>query len=333
MNSPLFYLGLVFYELFSGGETPPTILHDLACQNGAFVSLPRLSLCEPSSSGGNESSRNLKRQQGPNKEMGLCQISSTYLSFRSVPGPLCNLVSNMLDCIHGDLAGKESYTELDEVISDIKLMTKKHTLLRGLEIEHLNLSGLPLNEFVIVRKEQESIISSFRKCLHQQTVAVILGSAGSGKSFLTRQVGACIAAEGGMVLRTKFDVIKQGRPFAALSAAFEEYCDLLVDKKTESDWVEGVIERLQSDIGQRDLCYLMKIIPKLSQVINGQAPAVDEIVENSTNAQRRLHYLLCQFMNVILMNSNVPVTLVADDVHWADDASIEVFYQILRQGH
>lgn len=38
-------------------------------------------------------------------------------------------------------------------------------------------------------------------------------------------------------------------------------------------------------------------------------------------------------MNVILTSSSVPITLVADDLHWADDASIEVLYQILKQCH
>lgn len=208
---------------------------------------------------------------------------------------------------------------------------RKTTLLQGLEMEHLTTrSGLRLNEFVIERKEQDLILSSCRRCRNEPTVVLISGSAGIGKTFLMREVGACIAAEGGVVLRMKFEAIKQARPFAALSSDFNQYCDLLVGYKAKSDWARGVISRLRSDIG-RDLCYLMKIIPKLRLVIHDQAPAIDEIVENSANALWPLHYLLCQFMNVILTSSSVPITLVADDLHWADDASIEVLYQILKQ--
>lgn len=124
----MYYLGLVFYELFSGGSVPPTELYALAASDGAFVSLPTLTLAK--SSDDEDTSRPAESKRGhcpgpSGREMGLCQLSFQYLEMMDLPRPICYLIFNMLDCIYGDLGGDECYSELADVLFDLQLMQKK----------------------------------------------------------------------------------------------------------------------------------------------------------------------------------------------------------------
>jgi hypothetical protein len=73
----MYYLGLLLYELFSGGEMPPPKLHTLAALDNSFVSLSTLTLVEKSGEEDRDLSTDSKRRQGPSKsekDVGLCVL-------------------------------------------------------------------------------------------------------------------------------------------------------------------------------------------------------------------------------------------------------------------
>lgn len=215
-NQQLFSLGLVLYEIFSGGEVPPSALQDLASMDGAFASLSRLSLCEDSIEG----SSNNKRCQGPDQKMGLCQLSCEYLNFMGVPHPLCDVLLNLLEAVYGDLGAKDSYTNMSDVVSDLKRMLDMPEFLQGIDTEKLSVMGMPLDEFVIPRKKElEAILSCYNRCIEGSSceIAIIKGESGTGKSWLALRVGEHVVCQGGIVLNSKFDRMKQALPFGKSS--------------------------------------------------------------------------------------------------------------------
>jgi len=76
-----------------------------------------------------------------------------------------------------------------------------------------------------------------------------------------------------------------------------------------------------------DAYYLTKLIPNLA-IILGPDPG-NYRDEGCVNAQKRLQYFLCRFVEVISSTFSTPVTLFLDDLQWADAASIAVVDQIL----
>eukprot|EP00956_Cyclotella_meneghiniana_P036750 scaffold130081_cov74-Cyclotella_meneghiniana.AAC.8 len=333
----IYYLGLVFYELFTGGESPNAKLRDLASSTGAFASLSTMTLvkkscrdndyngdCEP------------KRHQGPSsneEQAGLCKITFEYLNLLGVPGPLCRLIFNMLDSVYGDLSGQESYTNITDITCDLQLMIDKpDKFLRDIDLNKQSSVGLQWNEIEIPReKEFEAIKSCYvRHMSGSCEIAIIKGESGTGKSWLAYRVGSFVISNGGVFLTGKFDQMQQANtPFSALASAFDQYCDLILREKN-SGMFTVIVDNLKAALGQ-DASHLFKVIPKL-EIILGESNHIRESVEYNDdchNALQRLQLGLARFVEVISVNSIV--VLLLDDVQWIDAASLAILNKILRQ--
>lgn len=336
----MYYLGLVFYELFTGGETPPEYLRALAMCDNAFVSLSTLALVN--NKDGDERSTNIenKRHQvgASGGEIGLCKSCCEYMRLAGFASPMCDLIFNMLDSVYGDLSGNECYTNMMYVAADLQLMIDKPSIfLRGLDMDKLSLAGLSINEIEIPRKEQ---LESIKSCYDLSksgscAVAILKGESGLGKSWLAYHLGSIVVSEGGLFLRGKFDQMQvdQAKPFSALSTAFDEYCDLLLGLN-DANMFKLITDNLQAALGP-DPRELFKVIPKLEIVLGEVVEYGDDSATNTDknwgNAFFRLQYLMSQFIDVISATSVVSVVLFLDDIQWIDDASLGILKTILRQ--
>jgi predicted ATPase len=334
----IFYLGLLFYELFSGGQLPPPKLYELASHECAFVSLSVMTLVQ--SNNEDQATTGSKRHQSTNQGGGICSVYCEYLKLINVTNSLCHLIRNMLDCVYGDLASEDSYSHMAEIESDLQLMLDQPKFLQGLNMETITPSSQSLSTSsqlseVSISREQEiqSILSCYHRCISgSREIAIVKGVSGAGKSYLARQVGSSIISEGGLFLMGKYDQMQQSTPFSALASALDQYCDLLIGQ-LGSVWANTVINKLQSALG-RDISYLIKIIPKLSTIFNNSARfLIQEPDNNIKNAIQRIQYLLCQFIETIASSSIVSITLCLDDVQWMDKASISVMRYVLTQSH
>ena len=339
----IYYLGLVLYELFSGGEIPPTDLYALASCERAFVSLSTLTLTKKSDGDLIPFGSRNKRHQGPSSsgvEIGLCASSCEYLRLTGTPRSICQLIFNMLDSVHGDFSGNDSYMNMTHISSDLQLMIDKPSkFLRGLDMDKLSRSSLPLNEIEIPREEEfDAVKSSYSRCmLGSSEVAVIRGESGLGKSWLAHRVGRFVISEGGLFLTGKFDQMQEAnKPFSALASAFDQYCDLLLAVEN-TDLFQLIVDELKVALGQ-DALHLFHVIPKLRTILGesigpGESTDYHDSVqdENYRNIIRRLHFLLSKFVDVISTNSLVSVVIFMDDVQWIDEASLAILKRILTQ--
>ena len=229
----MYYLGLVFYELFTGGEVPSENLRAIASCENAFVSLSTLTLVNKIDEDQTNTNDSSKRHQGLSSsdgDMGLCKLSCEYLRLIGIASPVCNLIFNMLDSVYGDLSGNESYTNMAQVASDLQLMIDKPSkFLRGLDMDKLAISGLPISEVEIPREEEfETIKSSYNRCISGSCeIAMIHGKSGTGKSWLASRVGNFVISQGGLVMTGKFDQMQQSKPFSGkqLSLCLLSLCE------------------------------------------------------------------------------------------------------------
>jgi hypothetical protein len=328
----IFSLGLVFYELFSKGGSPPPELQALASTEGAFVSLSTLTLT--GKEGQTDEYMNASKRQQRSNETGLCQLSFEFLKLIGLPASICSVIFNMLDCVYGDLSTDDCYTSMDDVASDLQYIMSKPTLLfKGLDFESLSLTGLQLNENEMLGKDEFELIQAcyLRSVSGSSELAIISGSSGTGKSCLAQRVGRFIIDQGGLFLSGKFDQMQQNKPFSALAVAFDQYCDLLA-MTIGSDWANLIVTKLQEALGQ-DSHYLIGVIPKLSKILHCGFVYNDTTLDQNLNALQRLSYLLCQFVEIITTYSAVSVTLFIDDLQWCDEASIAVLTQLLMRGY
>eukprot|EP00956_Cyclotella_meneghiniana_P019693 scaffold34064_cov121-Cyclotella_meneghiniana.AAC.9 len=331
----IYYLGLVFYELFTGGEIPPADLFNLAMRENAFTSLSTLTLVNKKNQDQSSSSGMNKRHQSQSGgEIGLCESSCDFLKLMGITGPICQLIFNMLASVYGDLSGNETYITMADVASDLQLMIDKPSkFLQGLDMDKLSVSGLPISEFEIAREEEfETIKSCYNRCLLESCeVAMIKGESGTGKSWFAYRVGKHIISEGGLFLTGKFDKTNEDKPFLALASALDQYCDLLIVlKENDNARFKSIVDSLKAALG-RDAHQLFNVIPKLEIILHDRSTRHDYHVDQNDHTFFRLQYLVSRFIEVMSTSSVVSVTLFMDDVQWIDDASLAIVKTILRQ--
>lgn len=186
----VYFLGLVFYELFSGGEKPPHSLLELSAFDGAFVSLPRLSLAEKRE-GINDFRVGAKRLQTTTEETSLCNLSFEYLRSIGLPSSICQLILDMLECIYGDLSDNDSFTSVSDVACDLQLMVSEPKFLRDFDTSALSSLGLSTHLFVIPRDEEyESIMSCYHRSITgSNEVVMIMENKASARRGLSRKLG------------------------------------------------------------------------------------------------------------------------------------------------
>ncbi|KAK1744628.1 putative AAA ATPase [Skeletonema marinoi] len=192
------------------------------------------------------------------------------------------------------------------------------------------MTGLQLGDTVFGRNEE---LSSLKECYRRSVsgnteFAFISGHAGIGKSFLAYDFGKHVIMSGGIFLSGKFDQLQQGKPFSALASAFNGYCGMLMQSSELQTRREVFASKLRSSLG-REVYYLTKIIPCLNHILGSEQSDDTFYDDGCVDAQRRLQYLLCQFVEVLSSSFTAPVTLFLDDLQWADSASIAAVTQLL----
>eukprot|EP00804_Cyclotella_cryptica_P031189 CCRYP_019406-RA/>CCRYP_019406-RA protein AED:0.07 eAED:0.07 QI:42/1/1/1/0.5/0.33/3/953/1070 len=355
----IFSLGLVFYELFSGGTTPPPQLtvalskyiaaryarpteqtgnlcsltsHETIASPEASeevnISLLKIDVAEEDVDQGGDRNQAIKARENLPECQALLSSSIEVLKRLGLSYPLCDLIQNMFDCINGESSGDESYTKMSDVTLDLQLMIDKPMkFLHDLDLVHLSSRALQLTDNLSIRDEEfASLQCAYERAIAgSPEVAIISGRSGTGKSSLAVRLGEFIIASGGVFVSVKFQQMR-GNPFSALMSAFNEYCNVFMAVK-DSVWVKLLSSKLKDALG-RDVHHLIKIIPRLSDIIDcGTTRFPPE--HGCVNELKKIQHLLVRFVEVISSCSKETVTLCVDDIQWADSFSMSVLEQIM----
>ena len=255
------------------------------------------------------------------------------LKAKGLPLALCDLIANMLGCINGNLSGGDAYQNISEVRDDLQLMLDKPAIyLYDQDMILLsNAGGLQFGETMFGRNaELSSMKDAYRRSVSgdNELVSIISGPSGSGKTLLAYEFGNHVILDGGMFLSGKFDQLQQGKPFSALASAFNQHCDILLQNSALAPTREKFANEVKSSLG-RDAYLLAILIPNLATILGLQV--FDNITHDidHDNAQKRLQYLLCRFVDVMCSVFTAPVALFLDDLQWADAASIAAVNQLI----
>ncbi|KAL7434817.1 hypothetical protein ACHAXM_004348 [Skeletonema potamos] len=179
--------------------------------------------------------------------------------------------------------------------------------------------------------ELSTIIDVYRLALSGESELVtISGSSGTGKSFLACEFGKHVVTSGGILLSGKFDQLQQGKPFSALASAFNQYCGILL-QNGELDSAKQKLAHQCNDVMGQEAYHLSKLIPNLASLLGLDMNSIS-LDDGCVNAQRRLQYLLCRFVELTSSIFHAPVTLFLDDLQWADAASIAAVNQLFLTG-
>ena len=153
---------------------------------------------------------------------------------------------------------------------------------------------------------------------------------GTGKTVIAQRLLSYIG-NSCTILQGKFDQMKHRTPFSALAIAFNQYIDWLINNGGQ-DIVKTFKENLEALLG-KDATELARLIPNLTSILGDTSGYQQKNQDYGLNAQKRVVYLLCLFVEVIAISSGTTVTFFLDDLQWADLSAIEVIKGLLLRSN
>jgi DNA-binding CsgD family transcriptional regulator len=136
-------------------------------------------------------------------------------------------------------------------------------------------------------------------------VLAFSGEGGIGKTRLLDELGARAAAKGHLVLSGRSSELERELPFGVWEDALAEHAELLD------------AERLERLVGDQ--------LPELAAVL----PAVGRVPAGLQDERYRTHRAVRALLEGLARTH--PLVLILDDLHWADDASLELVAHLLRR--
>jgi predicted ATPase len=152
---------------------------------------------------------------------------------------------------------------------------------------------------------------------------------GCGKTALARSIQSTVLEHGGYFIRGKFDQTHRPEPYAAFVAALTEFCKCVISRgPTEIASLRNNIDKLIKSEHR----VLLNMVPALKLIFT--TPTADndstttKIDNIGTDAVNKFKHVFRMFMGAISSNGK-PIVFLLDDIHWADESSLELLYTLL----
>lgn len=155
----------------------------------------------------------------------------------------------------------------------------------------------------------------------EQSMALITGYAGVGKSSVVHELRHYISQHHGLFASGKFDQYHRNRPYTAIYQAMQTLVRQLLTEPDER--IKHWRLNLQEAFGN-NAQVLLKLIPELELIIGAQpeAPSLSPSEE-----QHRFSHIFRQMLKVFATAEH-PLVLFFDDLHWADLSSLTLLEKL-----
>ncbi|MBB1487999.1 AAA family ATPase [Oceanospirillum sediminis] len=153
-------------------------------------------------------------------------------------------------------------------------------------------------------------------------ISLISGYAGVGKSSLVHEIRQYISERNGHFVSGKFGQFGRNRPYAAIIQALQNLIRQLLTEPEHSIslWRTVIMNALGNHAG-----VLTRLIPELELIIGEQPQAPSLPPAEEKNRFSRIFQQLIQ----VFTHEQRPLVLFLDDLHWADQASIDLIQVLI----
>ncbi|KAK1732394.1 putative AAA ATPase [Skeletonema marinoi] len=229
----------------------------------------------------------------PKKRQQMKPYLPAQLEHLDLPQPVITILSNLLECGQGEFVSDEAYTSFGDLLVDLKL---------------LRTEGL----------------SRFSGC---QGV-IVTGAGGVGKSRIAAHIFELTRKDGGLVFATKFDQNQDVNlnPLAKIGVIFNDLIDLFVTVASPSTLL-SLSNDLENALGIH-AALLYEVLPSLPRIMPSCSQVryhVDQV--NMANSMR---FMFCKLFEILLSYQTGRITMLFDDVQWADATSLSLLSSLLQ---
>lgn len=146
-------------------------------------------------------------------------------------------------------------------------------------------------------------------------LALVSGSAGVGKSALVHELRRPIMERNGLFISGKFDQYQRETPYDTVTQAFRELVQQILAGSEAG--VAAWRQRIQEAVGA-NAQLIIDVLPQVELIIGAQPPLPQL---PPAEAQNRFRMVFQKFIGVFAQQAH-PLTLLLDDLQWADAASL-----------
>ncbi|MEH2468189.1 hybrid sensor histidine kinase/response regulator [Nostoc sp.] len=175
-------------------------------------------------------------------------------------------------------------------------------------------------------REQEiaKLLQAFERVVSQgkPEIVFVSGYAGVGKSSLVKEIHKPIVKERGVFICGKFDEYKRDIPYSTIVQAFQTLVRQILTEP--EDKLATWKKRIQAALGNSGRL-IADLIPELKLIIGEQSP-IPEL--GSAESQNRFNLVFQNFISVFAQKEH-PLTVLLDDMQWADTATLNLIQTII----
>ena len=163
-------------------------------------------------------------------------------------------------------------------------------------------------------------------------MATIIGPSGSGKSVLAQTSMGQKIMRAGFLVRGKFDVAQH--PYRAIAQALEDFMDQVSRNKALLSRIQTIVEE---QLGQ-EASILAQLVPSFKRLLakkrrnNNKSSTKNsktQVDRSITERASRIQNVFCDFLRIVSTKEH-PITLLLDDIQWADPASLALMDVLLH---
>ena len=322
VSARLYAMGKILYELFAGDEST------LPSHDDTTVGCIDLM---------NEDGKNNHQQQRQRSSWQSTYSEGTpsnyidRLATEGVPLSIRTLIKNLLNCCQGDFCdGDDTYTSFHDLRQDLSIMLADPSrFLDDLQVSN----GLPTLEICDKLYGRESEEAKLDQLYEHHTKltrfqgVIISGGAGVGKSRLAMHIQKLTTEANGYFCVAKFQQNNMHvKPLANIGTIFNTLCDKFAEDASPLQ-LKSVSDELANALGSQAglLAGVVTSLPKLMPL----SIQLEEISRTCVDAPTSMRYLFGELLCIISSHSRRPISLLMDDIQFADSSSLLLIGNLL----
>jgi len=321
VSERLFAMGKVLYYLFSMGV--PMV-------NGHARATLKTSLSSINLSSEAERDDNQAQKKHHWREVQADDTIFNYLAkleSNGVPWSLCALIRNLLECRLGSICEDDAYASFADLHLDLQLMVYNPACFLD-NIQMVPMPKLTIGDKVYGRDGELLKLNELhmRHSTENSFIGIVIsGEAGAGKSKLAMYIQSLTDQSNGYLLSAKFEHNQMSlKPMSTLAHMFDLLCEMLFNDSSGSQLMK-IENELISALGTKPSLLgavpnLRKLMPSCSRCNSPPSDCVD--------TAESMRYLCGELLRVISSHSK-PITIVIDDIQFADPASLLLIGDLL----
>ena len=173
--------------------------------------------------------------------------------------------------------------------------------------------------------EQETLNGIYEQVKHASKHFVLIsGESGMGKTALAQSLQSHVKSDGGFLLQAKVEELSS-ESTAALVSVLSDFLRQLL--QCDGETMDRYCDVIKKGLGE-EARILTRLVPDLVKLLGHYETTLTVEGGQGSQATKRINFVFQSFLKAISSTEH-PLVIVLDDLHWANEASLDVLVSLV----